>query len=176
METVELRTERLILRCPRADDAVAIAAACADPQIQRFVPVPVPYTVDDARAYIDGVVSGWAAETGYAFGVYLAATGELAGTCQLSRVEPGVVELGYWTAPAARRRGYTAEASRRLCHWGFDTLGIHRIEWWAVVGNEGSRAVAVSLGFEVEGLLRRRALLRGEPQDWWVGGLLERPL
>lgn len=43
------------------------------------------------------------------------------------------------------------------------------------MGNQGSKAVAESIGFELEGLLRKRAMLNGEPQDWWVGGLLARP-
>ncbi|BDD83456.1 hypothetical protein TPB0596_32190 [Tsukamurella pulmonis] len=85
------------------------------------------------------------------------------------------MELGYWAAPGKRRRGYTLEAARRVCQWGFDILGIHRIDWWAVVGNDSSRAVAESIGFEVEGVLRQRAMLRGVPQDWWIGGLLTRP-
>ncbi|WP_372586916.1 GNAT family N-acetyltransferase [Mycobacteroides abscessus] len=76
---------------------------------------------------------------------------------------------------ATSRKGLTTEAVQRLCQWGFDVLDAHRIEWWAVVGNEGSRAVAEAAGFEMEGLLRQRACRRQEPADWWVGGLLPRP-
>ncbi|CAM3824325.1 GNAT family N-acetyltransferase [Nocardiopsis tropica] len=173
MDLVELQTGRLVLRCPVVSDVPAIAAACVDPSIQRYVPVPSPYTVDDAREFVAGSARDWAADEAYAFAVI--AGGDLVGTCQLTRKSDGIVELGYWTVPEHRRRGYTVEAARLLCQWGFDTLGIHRIDWWAVVGNTGSRAVAESLGFEVEGLLRQRAMLHGEPQDWWVGGLLARP-
>lgn len=173
MEPIELHTDRLVLRCPVMGDAPAIAEACADPWIQRYVPVPAPYTVDDAREFVDGAARDWASDESYAFAVL--AGGALAGMTGLTGKGDGIVELGYWAVPAHRRRGYTVEAARALCQWGFDTLGIHRIDWWAVAGNDGSRAVAESLGFEVEGLLRKRAVLRGEPQDWWVGGLLSRP-
>nr|WP_235216351.1 GNAT family protein [Streptomyces toyocaensis] len=40
----------------------------------------------------------------------------------------------------------------------WNTLDVHRIEWWAMVGNTGSRAVAEKLGFTVEGTLRRRGV------------------
>ncbi|MBS4104569.1 GNAT family N-acetyltransferase [Tsukamurella paurometabola] len=173
MNPVELRTDRLVLRCPAEGDVPAIAAACADPLIQRFVPVPSPYTLDDARGFVARSSEEWESEVAYAFAVV--AGGEVAGMAHLARKEAGIVELGFWTAPAFRRLGLTTEAARRLCQWGFDTLDIHRIDWWAVVGNDGSRAVAEAIGFEVEGLLRRRAVLNGEPQDWWVGGLLTRP-
>ena len=53
------------------------------------------------------------------------------------------------------------------------TLDVHRIEWWAMAGNTGSRAVAEKLGFTVEGTLRNRSIANdGKPHDWWVGGLL----
>ncbi|KXO92391.1 acetyltransferase [Tsukamurella pulmonis] len=173
MDPVELRTPHLILRRPNGGDAPAIAEACADPGIQRYVPVPSPYTEGDAREFVATAVREWEADESYAF-VALAGA-DLVGVSQLTRKEAGLVELGYWAAPGNRRCGYTLEAARRVCQWGFDILGIHRIDWWAVVGNHGSRAVAESIGFEVEGVLRQRAMLRGVPQDWWIGGLLTRP-
>ncbi|MEU9805835.1 GNAT family protein [Mycobacterium sp. NPDC050853] len=175
MEPVELRTERLLLRLVTAADEAALAQACSDPLIARYVPVPSPYTSQDAQRFVAASAAGWAGDVQYGLGFYLADSGLLAGTCVLKCVERGVVDLGYWAAPAHRRRGLTVEAARRLCQWGFDELDIHRIEWWAVVGNTGSRAVAESMGFQVEGLLRRRAYQAGEPADWWVGGLLSRP-
>ncbi|MFF9819032.1 GNAT family N-acetyltransferase [Streptomyces sp. NPDC014006] len=49
---------------------------------------------------------------------------------------------------------------------------MHRIEWWAMAGNTGSRAVAEKLGF-VEGTLGNRGIANdGKPHDWWAGGLL----
>ncbi|WP_373979092.1 GNAT family N-acetyltransferase [Streptomyces sp. TLI_146] len=41
------------------------------------------------------------------------------------------------------------EAARALCDWGWDTLDVHRIEWWAMAGNTASRVVAEKLGFTV---------------------------
>ena len=173
MDPVELHSPRLTLRRPGDGEVSAIAEACADPSIQRYVPVPSPYTTDDARRFVATVAREWEHDESYAFAAHVG--DELVAMTHLTRREPGFVELGYWAVPAHRRRGYTAEAARRLCQWGFETLGIHRIDWWAVVGNEGSRAVAESIGFVVEGTLRKRSVLNGAPQDWWVGGLLARP-
>ncbi|MUM19211.1 GNAT family N-acetyltransferase [Mycobacterium sp. CBMA271] len=175
MEPATLHTERLLLRCVTPADEASLAEACNDPLIARYVPVPSPYTAEDARRFVAASTAGWANGVQYGLGFYLAATGELVGTCVLKCLERGVVDLGYWAAPKYRRQGLTVEAARRLCQWGFDELDIHRIDWWAVVGNTGSRAVAEALGFQVEGLLRRRAYQAGEPRDWWVGGLLSRP-
>ncbi|MFA4081232.1 GNAT family N-acetyltransferase [Mycobacteroides salmoniphilum] len=175
MEPIELRTDRLVLRAITAADEAALVEACNDPEITHYLPLPVPYSLEDARNFIVRSAQEWADNSRYGFGFFLRDTGELVGTCSLKSITPGVVEVGYWSASQYRRKGLTTEAIRRLCQWGFDELAAHRIEWWAVVGNDGSRAVAEAVGFEMEGLLHQRAYRREEPADWWVGGLLSRP-
>jgi RimJ/RimL family protein N-acetyltransferase len=81
-------------------------------------------------------------------------------------------EIGFWAAPWARRLGVTTAATRLACRWGFEELGLERVEWWAAVGNWGSRRVVERLGFTVEGTCRGRLLHRGVRTDAWVGGML----
>ena len=81
-------------------------------------------------------------------------------------------EIGYWMAPWARGQGVMTDAVRLVCDWGFDELGLGRIEWWANVGNYASRRVAEKVGFTMEGTVRARLLHRGERVDGWVAGLL----
>jgi len=63
-------------------------------------------------------------------------------------------------------------AARLVCRWGFEDLGLQRIEWWAGVGNEGSWRVAEKVGFTREGTCRRRLPHRETRLDGWVAGLL----
>lgn len=79
MDLVELSTGRLTLRCPSMADEAAIAAACADPAIQHFVPVPSPYTADDAHEFVVGTARAWDAGEAHASGFFIAGTTELAG-------------------------------------------------------------------------------------------------
>jgi RimJ/RimL family protein N-acetyltransferase len=46
------------------------------------------------------------------------------------------------------------EAVREVCRWGFEELGLARIEWIAAAGNEASWRVVRKLGFTLEGTLR----------------------
>ena len=62
--------------------------------------------------------------------------------------------VGYWTAPEARGRGITTTATRLLCGWLLDDLGLHRLELHAAATNEASNAVAARLGFTLEGTMR----------------------
>ena len=82
--------------------------------------------------------------------------------------EPGgVAEIGYWMRPVGRGRGLMSRAVRVASTWGVDELGLTRITWCAIVGNEASRRIAEGNGYVVEGLLRRMR----EPR-----GVRERPL
>lgn len=173
MNPVTLKTERLLLR-PFADpDAEAVYLACQDPDIQFFTPVPHPYRREDALAFVgESTPKGWAEDTEHVLGAFRLDTGALVGSFCLIRISQGVYELGYWVAKEQRGQGYSTEAARALCDWGWKTLEVHRIEWWAMVGNAPSLAVAEKLGFTLEGTLRKRAIAAGEPRDWWVGGLL----
>ncbi|MBC7760469.1 MAG: hypothetical protein H7201_01440 [Candidatus Saccharibacteria bacterium] len=45
MDKIKLSTDRLILQAPTLADVNAITAAFQDPELQRRVPIPVPYGV-----------------------------------------------------------------------------------------------------------------------------------
>lgn len=174
MEPVTLETDRLLLRAFTTADVDAAYAACLDRDIQFYTPVPVPYRRADAEKRIrEDLPAGWATDKSYTLGAFRKDNHALVGSYCLFVVMPGVYELGYWAVKEQRGHGYSVEAARALCDWGWATLDMHRIEWWAMVGNSGSRAVAEKLGFTVEGILRHRGIANdGQPHDWWVGGLL----
>jgi RimJ/RimL family protein N-acetyltransferase len=172
VEPVTLTTERLVLRPFAEPDTDAVYQACQDPDIQYFTPIPTPYRRADAEKFIAGTGPRWTADVDYTLGAFRADDGALVGAYDLELKDRGVYELGYWAVARQRGRGYSYEATKALCDWGFATLDVHRIEWWAMVGNAASRALAEKLGFVVEGVLRRRSIVAGEPRDWWVGGLL----
>ncbi len=62
--------------------------------------------------------------------------------------------VGYWCAPAARGRGVTTRAVRRLCRFALEELGLERLELTTDVENLASQRVAEKVGFRREGVLR----------------------
>ncbi|MDO4018586.1 GNAT family protein [Clavibacter michiganensis] len=174
MDPGTLRTPRLVLRPPALDDVDAIAAACRDPAIQRYVPVPVPYAREDAISYVSGFCAdGWASGDRLTWAVL--AGGGLVGTVGLHAIADDAAEIGYWLAPGARGRGFMREAAAAVVDHGFDAaagLGLVRIGWRAYAGNTGSAAVARALGFRFEGIARLGARGRDGREDDWLAGLL----
>lgn len=177
MDPVTLTTGRLVLRAFVPDDVPAVHAACQDPDIPRWIPVPDPYERRHAQEFVLSTgPAGWREDSMYNFGVFTR-DGDLVGSMGLVRLgqlrtAEHQAELGYWTAKEQRRRGYTVEAARAVIDWAFGDLGVERLEWYAEAGNTGSRAVALRLGFTMEGTLRSRMLHRGTRRDAWVGSLL----
>ncbi|OHV37668.1 MULTISPECIES: GNAT family N-acetyltransferase [Pseudofrankia] len=161
LEPVEITAGALHLRPWRPDDADAVFAVCQDPEIQRWTRVPVPYRREDAVGFVAAITQvGWRTGTGAHLAVVDATTGGLLASVGLADMRdadglPGVApggdaEVGYWCAPDARGRGVTTGAVRALCRWGFGGLGLARIRWMALTGNEGSRRVAVKAGFAID--------------------------
>jgi RimJ/RimL family protein N-acetyltransferase len=179
MEQITLTTDRLLLRPLGPADADAVYAACQDPDIPRWTTVPSPYTPRNAAEFTGRICpEGWRDDSLYNFGVFTLDGGDLVGCMGLVRLAGALpaptrqAELGYWTAKDQRGRGYTAEAGRAVCSWAFDALGAERIEWYAEAGNEGSRAVALKVGFVMEGTLRSKIVHQGTRRDAWCGSLL----
>ncbi|MFC0602177.1 GNAT family N-acetyltransferase [Streptomyces palmae] len=177
MEPVTLTTERLVLRPFEPSDVPAVQAACQDPEIPRWTTVPSPYTREHAVDFVERIApEGWRDDTSYNFAAVAKDTGALVSAIGLVRLaldEPDrQAELGYWTAAGQRGRGYTAEAARAVAEWAFTELAVERMEWYAQAGNAASRAVALKVGFRMEGTLRARLVSQGSRRDAWVGALL----
>jgi RimJ/RimL family protein N-acetyltransferase len=158
--------DAVLLRVPCEDDAPAIAAACADPEIARWVPIPVPYTLADARDFLAVVADGWTSGAHATFAIEDRANGTLAGMIGLDRgTRPGRASVGYWLAPRARGRGLVTRAVRLLAAWAFEDPALERLELMTLVGNDASGRVAIRSGFRREGILRRHLPFRGRNVD-----------
>lgn len=174
MQPVTLETTRLTLRPLTAADADAVHRACQDEDIQRWTTIPSPYLPEHAKNFVDHTSqAGWRGATLCTWGSFIRAEGMLASSVGLSFPgRAGFAEIGFWTAKEHRGRGCTAEAVTAVAQWAFTVLGVQRLEWLAIVGNEASRSVADRVGFTFEGTLRSYILQRGVRRDAWVGSLL----
>jgi RimJ/RimL family protein N-acetyltransferase len=158
----------VVLRLPRDADAPAIAAACCDPEIARWIPVPTPYRLEDARTFVAFAAEAWSTGREPTFVIADSASRTLVGTIAIHRRpdEPGKAAVGYWLTPEARGRGAATRAVRLVVRWAFTVEpNLIRMELLTLVGNEASGRVALRAGFAREGVLRRYLPFRGELVD-----------
>ncbi|MCW2750644.1 MAG: acetyltransferase [Aeromicrobium sp.] len=175
MDKIELRTERLVLSAPTFADLDAIFDACQDVELQRRVPVPVPYGREDAEYFVRELSDeGWERGTHCTWAVR--ADGVFAGVVSLDGIRQGLAVVGFWMAPAFRRQGLLTEALTEALSFGFadqpDGLSLERVGWHAFTGNLASARVAQKVGFRFEGTNRQGLVGRDGREDVWIAGVL----
>ena len=150
------------LRHPRETDVPVVQRACSDAESARWLPLPVPYTEQDARGWALGLVPWeWAQGRAASTAVVDAGTDELLGAVAITPGRDRTGEVGYWTAPWARGRGVAVRATRLHTAWAVDALGLARVELLTDVRNAASQRVAEKAGFVREGIARA---VRPEPR------------
>lgn len=173
MNLPKLSTPRLRLQPLCVNDAPRIAELGSDPVIAAFTAnMPSPYTLKDARAFVER--SREAGEKGddLVFGIHLRA-GALTGIINL-RLNPRhhSGHLGYWIGAPYRGQGYMTEAVKRVMTYGFETLGLRRIHTSCLATNSASAKVLRNAGFESEGCSRQAFFKNGVFHDLLNFGVL----
>lgn len=99
---------------------------------------------------------------------------ELAGEAVLWGIDTHhrMAHIGMSLLPEFRGRGLATDVVRVLCGYGFDVLGLHRMQVDTLTDNAGMIGAAKRAGFGVEGTLRGCAWANGAFHDGVVLGLL----
>lgn len=142
-----IRSERLFLRPAWPEDAADLAALIDETIARNVAAVPWPYTIDDARAFIDlPRLSRYPR-----FLVTLPAAGGavIAGVCALSPRD-GDASLGYWIARRHWGNGYATEAARTVVNLA-RALGHRRVVASHQIDNLASARVLDKIGFRGTG-------------------------
>lgn len=163
-----------VFRPPGEDDVDRITQICQDHDIQRFTRIPVPYGRHDAVSFV--AMATGARQQGGGAHLLVEVDGTVVG-CVGASIDATyqAADVGYWTAPEARRQGITTRAVRRFCRWLLDDVAMARLELVAAATNPGSNAIARRLGFRLDGTRRSAMLLsavgdrpaeRVDANDW----------
>jgi RimJ/RimL family protein N-acetyltransferase len=95
-------------------------------------------------------------------------TGLAIGYASLMRIDTAnrVIEVGnIMYSPALARTPAATEAMYLLARYVFEELGYRRYEWKCNSHNAPSRAAALRLGFQYEGLFRQHMIIKGRNRD-----------
>lgn len=131
------------------------------------------YSLQDAEHWIAHSLCAWDAGTEYPFAVVDVATDALMGGTGLNRYDAArkSANLGYWIGDPYANRGAITKAARMTAQFGFEELGLARIEILAHPSNAASLRVAEKLGAVRERLATNSIVLEGQPVDGWVHSL-----
>jgi RimJ/RimL family protein N-acetyltransferase len=174
----------VVLRPLQHDDAAGVAVVCDDETAARWIPsLPHPYTLADGEEWVADSARKWREEHWANFAAVHVDTGAHVASCGM-HVEPQHArgEIGYIVHPGWRGKGIAKACVALATDWGFDDLGLERIEIRADVRNVASRRTAAAAGYRFEGVLRGAmtvqdervddalyALLPADPRPWRDG-------
>lgn len=160
-----LETDRLILRAPNLDDAMAVAKLANNRKIAEMTALlPHPYAIEDATRWI----SSLPAETGHwNFAILERESEALIGVCGYGKRRDLGPEIGYWLGEPHWGQGFATEAMRAVIDHLFSTTALEEIAAGCRVTNLASKRVLEKCGFQWTGvaLFRVRALRASVPAD-----------
>ena len=170
-----LETERLILRKIKIDDVDDMYEYSKNPEVTRYlVWSPHPdkeYTFE----YISYLQSRYKCGDFYDWGVINKFDNKMIGTCGFTRFDfvNNSAEMGYVLNTDYHGVGIATEASFAVMKFGFERLGLNRIECRYIIGNDASRRVMEKNGMTFEGVRREGMLIKGVYRDIGICSILK---
>ncbi|MEO0785528.1 MAG: GNAT family protein [Pseudomonadota bacterium] len=169
---IELTSERLKIRAPERTDYTdwAMGRRISRRHLEPWEPrwPADALSRDDWNRRLKAWRTGWRNDRAYVFLIFDRSDGVLLGGISVTNVRRGPAQsasLGYWLLEEATGEGLMIEAVDRICRWGFQTLGLARLEAGTLPENVKSRNVLVRCGFAEEGLARKYLEINGERRD-----------
>ena len=146
--TSELRTERLILRRYRPEDASALYQYLGkDPAIDRYSGWNPYATPEMARETVRSFIENY--EDEHFYGWVLDSEDVLFGTIGAYDYKDDRIEVGFSIVKECRGRGYATEALRAVLEYLTENEGISCVTAWCASENIGSRKVLEKAGMHL---------------------------
>ncbi|MGG4090914.1 GNAT family N-acetyltransferase [Paenibacillus lautus] len=162
-----LETDRTILRKLRSEDEQDIFHYGSDDDVSRYTVWPTHRTMEDTRLYLTRVLHKYSQHSVAPWGIVDKETGKIIGTSGFMswNVHHAKAELGYALSKDYWNRGYMTEVIRTIISFGFERMGLVRIEASCHPLNVGSARVMEKAGMSYEGLLRKAIWVKGSHED-----------
>ena len=117
----------------------------------------------DAEHWVQTCDADRAEGRAFGMGIFDAAGGDYLGGIGINHInrEHDFANLGFWVRQARHGEGIAPRAARLMAAYGFEKLGLTRLEIVAAERNARSRKVAEKAGARFEGILHNRLVIRG---------------
>ena len=158
-----LKTGRLLLRQFVDSDLKNIFQGLSHPEVIKYYGVSY-HTLESAKAQMKFFADLEQNKTGIWWAVCSADNKEFYGAGGLNSLskEHKKAEIGFWLLPEFWRQGIMTEAIRLIYNFGFDELGLHRIEGFVEAENKNCKKAMAKLGFQHEGTMKDCEIKNGQ--------------
>jgi ribosomal-protein-alanine N-acetyltransferase len=171
-----LRTERLCLRAPADEDILPLLRISQDEDVMQYYGVEAYKTELEARKEVDWMRRVYEEDEGIRWIITLRDHPEYIGDIGMDKYSKkhSRAELGFKLRKEYWRQGIMTEALTQALNYGFEVIGLNRIEALVDPRNEASSRLLEKSGFKKEGVLREYEFEKGEFIDLAMMSLLKR--
>jgi ribosomal-protein-alanine N-acetyltransferase len=153
-----LETERLVLRELILEDAPAIFQNYSDAEATEFIMEPLT-SLEQAQNLVQEFIDEYKQGERVFWAVVLKENNAFLGTCSYEGFhwEDFRAEIGYDLTKGYWGRGFMTEAVQAVIRYGFESLGLNRIEASTFPQNNRSISLLRRLHFQHEGTFRQNS-------------------
>ncbi|AIQ14319.1 GNAT family N-acetyltransferase [Paenibacillus durus] len=171
-----LETDRFVLRQLKQDDSREIFQYFSLDEVTKFYDLESFTNIEQAEELIDRWNQKFERNQGIRWGITLRSESRVIGTCGFHGWMKNhyKAEIGYELTPEYWRQGYMTEVIQKAIEFGFDNLGLNRIEAFVEPENVGSRKVLEKIGLSEEGTLKEHFYWRNRFVDTVIYALLKK--
>lgn len=169
-----LTGERVVLREFREQDVEDVFAYASDPEVAQHMEWAPHRDLSATEAYLQICLDAYPRRVWYPLAVERRETGRVVGSIDLRIVSAGhrVGETGYVLARSQWGQGINLEMGRLVLAFGFDEVGLNRIQATCNVENRRSYRTLEKLGLSREGTLREYRIEKGVGRDKYMYAIL----
>ncbi len=165
------------IRPLKKGDEKSLAKHANDKKVAMYLErLPSPYTLKDAKWFVDDSLKQWKKGSAYRFAIVV--DGKVVGICGLDNVykkgKEHYSDLGYWLGRKYWRKGIMSKVVKAVVNFGFVEKKMHRISVCYVEENIGSGKIIRNLGFVEEGVARNAHFRDGKWQNLIKFGMLRK--
>jgi ribosomal-protein-alanine N-acetyltransferase len=176
MDSIIIRTGRLVLRDFEISDFQAVHEYAVDAEVVRFQEWG-PNSEEETREFINQVIrrKGEDPRLQYEMVITLASSARLIGGCgiHITNLKNREGDLRCFLKSDCWNNGFAAETTRALIKFGFNDLKLHRLYATCAPANIYSERVLIGVGMKKEGYIREHKLVRGQWRDSFLYSILE---
>jgi ribosomal-protein-alanine N-acetyltransferase len=157
-------------------DANDIFEYASMPEVSEHVTWDYHRNIADSMAFLKLIVQQYEDSKPSPWGIVEKSSGKLIGTGGYHNwiAEHRRAEVGYAISSGFWNRGLMTEALTEMLRFGFEEMGLNRIEALCRTENTASEKVLLKSGMKFEGVLREQMFMKGIYQDLKIFSILKK--
>ncbi|MEN1968427.1 GNAT family protein [Lentibacillus sp. N15] len=140
---------------------------CSNEEVSKYVSWNTHQNLDDTRDFVTVVINQYENNQPAPWGIEHKETSQFIGTIEFVDWKPKhkTAEIGYVIARDYWGMGLATEAVKNMILFGFQQMGLVRIQARCFTENTGSERVMKKAGMSFEGIIRKGMYSKGQHRD-----------